>query len=138
VSSLFGVTQCYSYSKIKCVIINRNSAWRIPNKSSVKSRTHKLCAALPGKRTTIFMYVYMYVCTYVCMHVCIYICTCVYMYACTHLPTACIPAPHPPSHPSVCPSIYLFIYLPIICMKGVKVTTETSIRMVSPRTENRN
>jgi hypothetical protein len=27
VLSLFGVTHCYSYSKIKSVIINYNSAW---------------------------------------------------------------------------------------------------------------
>jgi hypothetical protein len=49
VLSLFGVMQCYSYSKIKSVIINCNSAWRIPNKSSIKYRTHKLYVALPGK-----------------------------------------------------------------------------------------
>jgi protein-arginine kinase activator protein McsA len=42
VLSLFGVTQCYSYSEIKSVIINCNSAWQIPNKSSIKSRTHKI------------------------------------------------------------------------------------------------
>jgi hypothetical protein len=51
--SLFRVMQCYSYSKIIGVIINCNSAWRIPNKSSVKSRTHNLFAALPGKHATI-------------------------------------------------------------------------------------
>jgi hypothetical protein len=55
VLSLFRVTQCYSYSKINSVIINCNSAWRIPNKSSVKSRTHKLFVALPGKQATIFI-----------------------------------------------------------------------------------
>jgi hypothetical protein len=42
VLSLCGVTHCYSYSKIESVIINCSSAWRITNKSSVKSRTHKL------------------------------------------------------------------------------------------------
>jgi hypothetical protein len=30
-----------------------NSAWRISNKSSVKSRTHKLFVALPSKHATI-------------------------------------------------------------------------------------
>jgi protein-arginine kinase activator protein McsA len=56
VQSLFGVTQCYNYSKIKSVIINCNSAWRIPNKSSDKSITHKLFVALPGKPATITLY----------------------------------------------------------------------------------
>jgi hypothetical protein len=50
---LFGVTQYYSYSKIKIFIINCNSSWRIPNKSSVKSRTHKLFVALPSKHATV-------------------------------------------------------------------------------------
>jgi hypothetical protein len=45
---------CYSYSEIKSVMINCNSAWRIPNKTSVKSRTHKLYVALTGKHTTIY------------------------------------------------------------------------------------
>jgi hypothetical protein len=54
VLSLFGVTQCYSFSKIKSVIIDSNSAWRIPNKSSAKTRTHKLFVALPGKHATIY------------------------------------------------------------------------------------
>jgi hypothetical protein len=40
VLSLFRVMHCYSYSKIKSIIINCNSAWQIYNKSSVKSRTH--------------------------------------------------------------------------------------------------
>jgi protein-arginine kinase activator protein McsA len=53
VLSLFGVTQCYSYSKIKSSTINCNSAWRISNKSSVKSRTHKLFVASAGKHATI-------------------------------------------------------------------------------------
>jgi hypothetical protein len=57
VLSLFGVTHCYSYSKIKSVIINCNSAWRISNQSSVKSRTHKLFFALPSKHVTIFTYI---------------------------------------------------------------------------------
>jgi hypothetical protein len=56
VLSLFGVTQCYSNSKIKSVIINCNSAWRISNKSSVKSRTHKLFVALPGKHATVHVF----------------------------------------------------------------------------------
>jgi hypothetical protein len=55
VLSLFGVTQCYSYSKIKSVIINCNSDWRMPNKSSVISRTHELFVALPGKHATILL-----------------------------------------------------------------------------------
>jgi hypothetical protein len=53
VLSLFGVTQCYSYNKIKSVIINCNSTWQIPNKSSVKSRTHKLFVTLPSKHATV-------------------------------------------------------------------------------------
>jgi hypothetical protein len=53
VLSSFRVTQCYSYSKIKSVIINCNSSWRISNKSSVKSRTHKLFVALPSKHATV-------------------------------------------------------------------------------------
>jgi hypothetical protein len=36
VLSLFGVMQCYSYSKIEGVMINCSSTWRIPNKSSGK------------------------------------------------------------------------------------------------------
>jgi hypothetical protein len=48
VLSLFRVMHCYSYSKIKGVIINCNSAWRI-----FKSRTHKLFVALPSKHATI-------------------------------------------------------------------------------------
>jgi hypothetical protein len=51
----FGVTHCYSYSEIKSVVINCNSAWRIPNKSSVKSRTHKLFVELPGKYDNILI-----------------------------------------------------------------------------------
>jgi hypothetical protein len=60
VLSLFRVTQCYSYSKIKSVIINCNSAWQMPNKSSVKSRIHKLFVALPEKYVTIFLVIYLY------------------------------------------------------------------------------
>jgi hypothetical protein len=45
---LFGVTQCYSYSKIKGVIINCYSAWRISNKSSVKSRTQNYLSRYQG------------------------------------------------------------------------------------------
>jgi hypothetical protein len=56
VLSLFGVTQCYSYSKIKSVRINYNSAWRTPNKPSVKSRTHALFVALPSKHRTILSF----------------------------------------------------------------------------------
>jgi hypothetical protein len=48
VLSLFGVTRCYSDSKIKSVIINCSSAWRIADKSSVKFKTHKLFVALQG------------------------------------------------------------------------------------------
>jgi hypothetical protein len=55
VLSFFGITQCCSYSKIKGVLINCNSAWRIPNKSSVNSRTHKLFVALPSKHATIYL-----------------------------------------------------------------------------------
>jgi hypothetical protein len=54
VLSLFRAMQCYGYSKIKSVIINFNSTWRIPNKSSVRSRTHKLFVALPSKHVTIY------------------------------------------------------------------------------------
>jgi hypothetical protein len=43
VLSLFGVVQCYSYSKTKIVIVNCNSAWSIPTKSSVKSGIHPYC-----------------------------------------------------------------------------------------------
>jgi hypothetical protein len=53
--SLFGVMQCYSYSKIKSVTINCNFAWRISNKSNVRSRIHKLFVMLPGKHATIFI-----------------------------------------------------------------------------------
>jgi hypothetical protein len=49
---LFGVPQCYSYGKIKSVIINCSSAGQMPNKPSVKSRTHKLFVALPSKHAT--------------------------------------------------------------------------------------
>jgi hypothetical protein len=48
--------QCCGYSKIKIVIICCNSAWPIPNKSSVKPRTHKLFVALPSKHATIGTY----------------------------------------------------------------------------------
>jgi hypothetical protein len=54
VLSLFVVTQCYSYSKIKSVIINCNFTWRIPNKSSIKSRTYTLFVVLPGKHAIEF------------------------------------------------------------------------------------
>jgi hypothetical protein len=53
VLSLFRDTQCCSYSKIKSVIINCNASRQISNKSSVKSRTHKLFVVLPGKRDSI-------------------------------------------------------------------------------------
>jgi hypothetical protein len=49
---LCGVTHCCGYSKIKNVIINCSSAWRISNKPSVKCRTHELFVALPSKHTT--------------------------------------------------------------------------------------
>jgi hypothetical protein len=52
VLALFGVTHCCGYSKIESVIINCNSTWLIASKSSVKSRTHNLFFALPGKHAT--------------------------------------------------------------------------------------
>jgi hypothetical protein len=42
VLSLFGVMHYCNYSKINIVVINCNSAWRIPNKSHVKSGTYKI------------------------------------------------------------------------------------------------
>jgi hypothetical protein len=57
VLSFFWVTQCFSsYSKIKSVIINCNSAWRIPNKSSYRIRNPLITVSLPSKHATIYIY----------------------------------------------------------------------------------
>jgi hypothetical protein len=45
--------QCYSYSKIKYVIINCNSALRISNKSSYQIRNPLITVALPSKHAKI-------------------------------------------------------------------------------------
>jgi hypothetical protein len=52
---LFGVTQCYSHSKIKSVIINCNSTWCISNKSSNKIRNPLITVVSPSKHVTISM-----------------------------------------------------------------------------------